>query len=168
MVIACILLNRTTGRAVRNVIYKLFLKYPKPRDMITSADQIAEISSIIRPLGLIKRAEYIYTFTLQFVQGCWKSPVELKGIGKYAEDAYRIFCCGDYKDVEPQDHALNKYHQWIMSRNDDDDMDVSQDELRWAAHLNHEEMNDEEKEWWQSIKEMRTDFASRMINLKTI
>ena len=41
----------------------------------------------------------------------WKdSPDSLYGIGKYASDAYRIFCLGDWQSVEPRDSALKNYH----------------------------------------------------------
>ena len=40
----------------------------------------------------------------------WKTAKDLYGIGKYGDDAWHIFCVGDWKDVEPNDQALNKYH----------------------------------------------------------
>ncbi|PRP89081.1 methyl-CpG-binding domain protein 4 [Planoprotostelium fungivorum] len=166
MTIACMLLNRTSGRVVRHVIYKLFIRYPNPKEMIEKGD-ITDIAAIIQPLGLIKRAEYIHTLSRQFLTGCWKTPIELKGVGKYAEDAYKIFCCGDYKLVQPEDHALNKYHEWIMKEGDVESKgEVSHDDLVWGAHLKHEEMKEDEKEWWQTTREMRMEFAKRMIQLK--
>jgi hypothetical protein len=46
------------------------------------------------------------------------------GIGKYANDAYRIFCCGEFKDVQPQDHALNKYHEWLIKEDNKESKEV--------------------------------------------
>lgn len=34
---------------------------------------------------------------------------DLHGIGKYAADAYAIFCTGHWKDVVPDDTRLNPY-----------------------------------------------------------
>jgi len=48
-----------------------------------------------------------------------------KGIGKYANDAYRIFCCGEWQGVQPNDHALNKYHEWLGTDNEPRNQDVS-------------------------------------------
>jgi len=112
MTIACVLLNRTTGRAVRHVIYKLFQKYKTPKMMLENGSP-AEIAKIIQPLGLVKRSEYIYKMTSQFLEDSWKYPMELLGVGKYGNDAYRIFACGEYREVTPEDHALNKYHEWV-------------------------------------------------------
>ena len=40
---------------------------------------------------------------------------ELPGVGKYAADAYAIFCRGRWREVAPNDHALNAYHKWLGS-----------------------------------------------------
>ena len=48
-------------------------------------------------------------------QGAWKTAKDLYGIGKYGDDAWHIFCVGDWKDVEPNDHALNNYHDYLKS-----------------------------------------------------
>eukprot|EP01117_Protostelium_nocturnum_P019897 TRINITY_DN8739_c0_g1_i1.p1 TRINITY_DN8739_c0_g1~~TRINITY_DN8739_c0_g1_i1.p1 ORF type:complete len:314 (-),score=88.43 TRINITY_DN8739_c0_g1_i1:45-986(-) len=167
MTISCVLLNRTSGRQVKTVIYKLFRTYPTPKDMLENGS-IEEIADIIQPLGLIKRAEYIFTFTQQFLEDCWKYPIELKGVGKYANDAYRIFCCGEYKDVTPEDHALNKYHSWIMESGKEEKLDevVVNGELVWAAHKNVD-MNEVEREWWDSIKSLRVKFANKMNKLQS-
>jgi len=51
-----------------------------------------------------------------YINKDWKgNPTALYGIGKYGSDAYRIFCTGDWRNVEPKDHALNDYHEWLKS-----------------------------------------------------
>ena len=47
----------------------------------------------------------------------WKSPKDLFGCGKYADDCWHIFCKGDWQSVSPSDHALNKYHDWLSLQN---------------------------------------------------
>ena len=43
--------------------------------------------------------------------------IELFGCGKYANDAYKIFVKGQWKDTHPSDHALNDYHSWLQKLN---------------------------------------------------
>lgn len=45
------------------------------------------------------------------MKGWRKSVRELYGIGKYGEDAYRLFCLGDF-EVEPDDRFLRIYKGW--------------------------------------------------------
>ena len=52
----------------------------------------------------------------EYLKKAWKQPIELFGIGKYGNDSFRIFCSGDWRDVEPDDHMLNKYHTWLKDR----------------------------------------------------
>ena len=44
----------------------------------------------------------------------WQTAKELYGCGKYADDAYRIFMRGEWESVEPTDHALNDYHNFLV------------------------------------------------------
>ena len=43
----------------------------------------------------------------------WSDPTQLHGCGKYAADAYYIFCRGAWEAVEPQDKDLRRYHAWL-------------------------------------------------------
>ena len=44
----------------------------------------------------------------------WNEPIELFGIGKYGNDAWKIFCTSGWRDVKPKDHALSWYHDWLV------------------------------------------------------
>lgn len=35
------------------------------------------------------------------------------GIGQYGDDAYRIFCRGEWREVQPEDKDLRKYRDWL-------------------------------------------------------
>lgn len=52
-------------------------------------------------------------FSDEFLSRKWTYADTLYGIGKYGSDSYRIFCLGEWKDVQPNDHMLNKYHDWL-------------------------------------------------------
>lgn len=43
----------------------------------------------------------------------WESPEELYWVGPYAADAYKIFIERKWHDVQPNDHALNWWVEWM-------------------------------------------------------
>ena len=94
---------------------ELFSKYPDAATM--SVANASDLEEIIRSLGMSrKRASTLIKFSAQFLEGNWKTAKDLHGCGKYADDAYRIFVIGDWRHVEPKDHALNLYHDWLKER----------------------------------------------------
>jgi len=108
------LLNKTTGRQVRRVTSELFEKYPTPQLLIDANQE--ELAELIKPLGLWrKRTLSLIAFTREFITKPWKYPLELHGIGKYANDAYRMFCLGEWKDLKPEDKELKRYLSWLKS-----------------------------------------------------
>ena len=119
VLVSCLLLNLTTRKQVEKVIERLFHKYPEPANMASAQD--AELHDIIKTLGLAnKRVKTLKRFSQEYISKDWDMPIELYGCGKYANDAWRIFFRGDWKKVEPNDHALNDYHGWLMRSNEVD------------------------------------------------
>ena len=113
ILVSCLLLNLTSRKQVDKIIDHLFSEYPEPNSM-SAADE-DDLKEIIQSLGLAnKRAKTLKRFSEEYISKKWETPKELYGCGKYADDAWRIFCRGDWKDVEPNDHALNKYHDWMV------------------------------------------------------
>lgn len=51
----------------------------------------------------------------QYLSGNWIEASDLYGIGKYGNDSYQIFI-KDNINVIPNDHALNKYMDWLKSQ----------------------------------------------------
>lgn len=116
ILISCLLLNLTTRKQVDKVIDRLFHKYPGPCSMAIAKDD--DLYDIIKSLGLAnKRVKTLKRFSHEYMTENWNSPKQLYGCGKYADDAWRIFCKGDWRDVDPSDHALNKYHDWLKEEN---------------------------------------------------
>lgn len=71
----------------------------------------------MQPLGLHeRRARNIIRFSDDYLHKSWKYPIELYGIGKYGNDSYRLFCLGQWKEVEPDDRKLNLYHEWLKDQ----------------------------------------------------
>jgi endonuclease III len=111
---ACLLLNKTSGRQVRRVIWELFELCPSPQAAVDMETQ--RIQTLIQPLGLFrKRAIAFQKMSGEYLQMNWKDPSELHGIGKYASDAYWIFCRGAWRpgEVDPEDKDLKKYLSWL-------------------------------------------------------
>jgi len=115
VLICCQLLNMTTHVQVRKILHELFRKYPGPVSMATAKEY--ELKELLRPLGFCnKRSKALIRFSHEYLTKKWKTAKDLYGIGKYGDDAWHIFCVGDWRDVEPNDQALNKYHDWLWER----------------------------------------------------
>ena len=112
--VSCILLNKTSAVQVRQVIWDLFREYPTPQDMIQAPTH--ELEQRIMPLGLYrKRAVTLQRISREYISTDeWKdAPEILHGIGKYACDAYRIFCLGQWRHVTPEDKDLKRYIEFL-------------------------------------------------------
>eukprot|EP00898_Chlorokybus_atmophyticus_P008165 jgi/Chlat1/834/Chrsp104S01175 len=112
VLVACMLLNKTSGKVVHQVIWNLFKIAPTPEATVKLP--VETISEVIRPLGLYNiRAKSIKRMSEDYIKRDWTSVLQLHGVGKYASDAYNIFCEGRWREVDPDDHMLNKYHEWL-------------------------------------------------------
>eukprot|EP00057_Strongylocentrotus_purpuratus_P031211 XP_783908.2 PREDICTED: methyl-CpG-binding domain protein 4 [Strongylocentrotus purpuratus] len=115
--VATIFLNRTKGSKAIPVLWQFFQTWDTP-EKTRSADW-QSIADLIQPLGLhTKRAKMLIQFSDEFLTKDWTYPIELSGIGKYGNDSYRIFCVNEWKEVKPQDHMLNKYHDWLWENHE--------------------------------------------------
>ncbi|XP_057291831.1 uncharacterized protein LOC130614420 isoform X2 [Hydractinia symbiolongicarpus] len=116
LLIATIFLNKTTGSAAKPVFWKFVEQFPTAESVVNADWKV--IADLMEPLGLHqRRAKNIIRFSDEYLNKRWKYPIELYGIGKYGNDSYRIFCLGQWKTVEPNDHKLNSYHQWLVEQN---------------------------------------------------
>ena len=117
LLVACILLNKTTGIQVLNhqVLPRIISRWPHP-SCLANAD-IDELEAVLRPLGLYRnRARSLRRFSAEYMFTDWDFPIELHGIGRYADDAYRIFCLGLVEDTNPADKELRKYVNWYRAK----------------------------------------------------
>jgi methyl-CpG-binding domain protein 4 len=111
--VACIFCNLTKRVDSEPYMWKFFELYPTA-EKASVANQ-SSVQEMIQPLGLSqRRSKALIRMSNDYLTKDWKdSPESLYGIGKYASDAYRIFCIGDWRSVSPKDHALNDYHNWL-------------------------------------------------------
>ncbi|XP_057618483.1 methyl-CpG-binding domain protein 4 [Chionomys nivalis] len=117
LLIATIFLNRTSGKMAIPVLWEFLEKYPSA-EVARTADW-RDVSELLKPLGLYDlRAKTIVKFSDEYLTKQWRYPIELHGIGKYGNDSYRIFCVNEWKQVHPEDHKLNKYHDWLWENHE--------------------------------------------------
>ncbi|VFQ92733.1 unnamed protein product [Cuscuta campestris] len=113
VLVICILLNRTTGKQVSQVLPTLFTLCPNANT--TTEVPIEALVKVLRPLGLQnRRAATLKTFSKEYLQDSWTHVTQLHGIGKYAADAYAIFCTGKWDHVRPEDHKLTEYWNFLV------------------------------------------------------
>ncbi|KAH9492434.1 hypothetical protein Btru_051101 [Bulinus truncatus] len=114
LLVATIFLNKTAGRQAIPTLWKFLNRWPTP-EKACKAD-VEEMATLLFPIGLnYSRSKTIIRFSYEFLTKKWTYPIELHGIGKYGNDSYRIFCINEWKQVEPTDHKLNDYHQWLLA-----------------------------------------------------
>ncbi|XP_053617674.1 methyl-CpG-binding domain protein 4-like isoform X2 [Plodia interpunctella] len=112
MLIATIFLTKTSGRTARPNMKMFFEEYPTPYHVLR--DNPKSLERFFENLGLRKRGHMIWKLTYQFVSSKWRRASDLVGIGKYGEDAYRIFCLG-HTDLDPEDRYLRLYLDWLRN-----------------------------------------------------
>lgn len=114
VLICCIMLNCTSRKQVDQVRDEFFTKYPDPESAISSdPDEMAKVISLLGFKN--KRTRTIKRFSSDWLTLKWKEPIELYGIGKYAQDSWEIFQKGNL-DVEPTDGVLHKYLAWARTQ----------------------------------------------------
>ena len=78
---------------------------------MANADQ-EMLAELLKPLGFYnKRSKSLIKFSREWTDKEWKSPNELHGIGKYAQDSWEMFVNGNLVE-DPADHVLNRYYDW--------------------------------------------------------
>ena len=112
VLVACVLLNKTSAAAVRGVVFQLFALCPTAAACVATPH--ADIARLTNPLGLHKRAAHIKRLSEQYVAGGWRDVEELCGCGVYARDAFHLFVTGNWRDVQPRDKELVKYKQFLI------------------------------------------------------
>ena len=65
-----------------------------------------------------RRARSLTRFSSEFDKSNWKVPSDLHGCGKYADECFRVFCTGDWKNVNTSDGSLKRYVAWLWEEED--------------------------------------------------
>lgn len=110
-VVACILLNRTTGKMVRRYIYSVLKAYPDPVSMANAnKDELAKLITV----GGFQNQK---ASTLISMSQEWRNGVEIQhlpGVGPYALASYRMFVRDEVPEIKPSDQVLSRL--WLAYR----------------------------------------------------
>ena len=105
--VGVICLTQTYRKQVKEILPKLFKRYPNPKAFLRGRLKTQE--NMLKPLGMWSvRARRLRQMSKDFLTWNGKEASDLHGIGKYGSDSYKIF----YKDEIPsdvQDKELRKY-----------------------------------------------------------
>ena len=112
ILVACMLLNLTTRRAMEKVLPRVFRAYPTPEAM--AAADPNDLSQIIAPLGFRnRRTKNLIEMSKRYLEPNWKHAKELPGIGEYGAAAWDIFVLRKLPAECPKDGALKNYYKWM-------------------------------------------------------
>ena len=115
-VFVCCIFCNLTRRLTAEPYFWLFLRvYPTPQ--AAAMANIDELSDMLSPLGLsARRAKALIRMSTDYIQKDWSGdPTVLYGVGKYAADAYKIFCEGKWQVTDPKDGALINYRNYLLT-----------------------------------------------------
>ena len=100
-------LNLTYRKQVKEVLPKLFKRYPTPEAYLRGRLKTQE--NMLKPLGMWSvRAKRLRKMTEQFLTWDQRDAKDLHGIGKYGSDSYKIF----YKNQLTNKQKCDKEKQW--------------------------------------------------------
>ena len=113
--VCCIFCNLTKRLTAEPYFWEVLKRWPTP-EKLADADY-DELVKLIQPLGLSqRRAKALKNMSYEYIHKDWKDDAtKLYGIGKYGSDAYRIFCKGEWREVEPKDGALINYKNYLST-----------------------------------------------------
>ncbi|KAK8448342.1 hypothetical protein SEVIR_7G035400v4 [Setaria viridis] len=112
VIIICMLLNLSKGDQVKKKLKGFFRRYPDAQTACTADPE--KMAEYLAPLGLQRvKANRIQKLSKDYVSEEWTYITELFGVGKYAADAYAIFCAGRATEVVPEDHKLVDYWKYV-------------------------------------------------------
>ncbi|XP_054815882.1 methyl-CpG-binding domain protein 4-like protein [Prosopis cineraria] len=113
VLVICVFLNCTTGGQVKKVLSRFFDLCPDAETCIQVPPW--KIENIISSLGILRRVKTLQRLSSEYLNDSWTHVPQLHGVGKYAADAYAIFCTGGWREVTPKDHKLVDYWRFLHS-----------------------------------------------------
>jgi adenine-specific DNA glycosylase len=105
--VAVIMLNQTSRKAVKYVLPMFLNRWYQPSDFLQSKEN--DVKEIIWPLGMVNvRYQRLRRMTEDYLFWDGNDATMLYGIGKYGSDSYEIFFKQNYT-VVPNDKELKRY-----------------------------------------------------------
>lgn len=118
LLVTCIMCSRTSGGpTIRETLAQFLARYPTPTAVIRGDEE--EMAALLHPLGAcaggrcccalvsqhacasagLHRERTVRRCAAGFLRAGWSQPIQLYGIGKFANDSWRVFCHGEYAAV---------------------------------------------------------------------
>jgi len=108
--VGVICLNQTYRKQVKEILPKLFKRYPDPVKFIRGQAKAQE--KMLKPLGMWSvRVKRLRQMSVDYLTWDGKEASDLYGIGKYGSDSYKIF----YKNEIPNDVKDKELKKYIES-----------------------------------------------------
>ena len=108
VLVCCVLLNLTRRAQMEKLLDGLFERYPDASAMAVASQ--VDLASMLRPLGLYnRRAQTLIKLSSWWLTNDHDDVSKCPGVGKYARDAYALLVQRRWREVEPDDHALNDF-----------------------------------------------------------
>jgi len=108
--VGVICLNQTYRKQVKEILPKLFKRYPDPVKFIRGRAKAQE--KMLKPLGMWSvRVKRLRQMSVDYLTWDGKEASDLYGIGKYGSDSYKIF----YKNEIPNDVKDKELKKYIES-----------------------------------------------------
>ena len=132
VLVAEVLLQRSRGKTVAKVYDDLFRRWPDAAALSRARE--ASIASVIRPLGLVRRAGTLKTMASEVVRqggvpGTLGGLLSLPGVGRYAANATLVVAFG--KRAPVVDGVTARVYRRYLGL--DSNLPASNDEELWAA-----------------------------------
>lgn len=111
LLVACMMLNQTSMRQVRPVLWSFFATWPGPEE--ARAADPTSMAEMLKSLGLQnRRSRLLIRMSEAFLS--WDPATDvstLPGLGRYAADSYNMFVRGTLVPTA-EDKELRKYVAW--------------------------------------------------------
>ena len=105
--VGVICLNLTYRKQVKEVLPKLFKRYPNPKSFLRGSSKVQ--ARMLEPLGMVNvRLHRLKQMSIDMLTWDYKDAKKLYGIGKYAKDSWEIFQ-NNNMNVKPKDKVLQEY-----------------------------------------------------------
>ena len=105
--VGVICLNLTHRKQVKELLPKLFKRYPNPKSYLRG--RLKTQQDMLKPLGMHEvRSKRLRKMSEDFLTWNGEEASDLHGIGKYGSDSYKIFYNNEIPE-DVQDKELKKY-----------------------------------------------------------
>lgn len=116
IVVASMMHVQTARSVAHPTLWRLLSRWDHPAALAFASGP--ELVELLRPCGLQnRRARQLIVMSKQYMVGYRPWPhdpdVRMEGVGRYIEDAYRVFELGDLY-CSPMDHELAAYVRWAL------------------------------------------------------